>query len=129
MFLNTQARLTSSFRRKALQLVSKTKFLPQLHLGHHSLQCSIGTHSSTGTCLHSFSTESKTPKKKSKFIPRKSAVQLTEKARTFFKALLESNPEKAGVILNYDQSSTGEPRMVFSFDFVNKEGISGLDEG
>lgn len=56
-------------------------------------------------------------------------MQLTEKARTFFKALLESNPEKAGVILNYDQSSTGEPRMVFSFDFVNKEGISGLDEG
>ena len=69
------------------------------------------------------------PRRKRQFIPRKAAVKLTDRARTFFKALLESNPEKLGVILNYQQASSGQPRMVFSFGFVTKDQISPEDEG
>ena len=68
-------------------------------------------------------------KKKHKFVPRKAAVQLTENARLFFRKLLEANPNKAGIILNYHQASTGEPRMVFSFDFVTKDQLGPEDEG
>jgi hypothetical protein len=71
----------------------------------------------------------KTKRKKKIFLPRKAAVQMTEKARTFFKKLLDMNPEKAGVMLNYGQSSSGEPRMVYSFDFVSKEQLDPQDEG
>lgn len=77
----------------------------------------------------SSSSSNKRRKKKSKFIPRKAAVQLTEKARTLFKRLLESNPSKDGILLNYQQSSTGEPRMVFSFSFVTKDQLVEEDEG
>jgi hypothetical protein len=58
-------------------------------------------------------------------------VALTPKARNFFRALLEStsDPEIVGIILNYHQSSSGEPRMVFSFDFVKADQLSSLDEG
>jgi hypothetical protein len=66
------------------------------------------------------------------FVPRIAAVQLTEKARTFFKALLSNppRPEIIGVMLNYDQSKTGEPRMVFSFSFVTAKDIDPMyDEG
>jgi hypothetical protein len=58
-------------------------------------------------------------------------VQLTDKARTFFKALLAQppRPEIIGVMLNYDQSKTGEPRMVFSFSFVTASDIAEQDEG
>lgn len=73
--------------------------------------------------------ETKTKRKQKIFIPRKAAVQMTEKARTFFKKLLDMNPEKAGVMLNYGQSSSGEPRMVYSFDFVTKENLDPGDEG
>ena len=69
------------------------------------------------------------PRRKRQFIPRKAAVTLTDRARTFFQALLESNPEKIGVILNYQQASSGQPRMVFSFAFVTKDQISPEDEG
>ena len=58
-------------------------------------------------------------RKKKRFIPRKAAVQLTPKAREFFKKLLESDPTKKGILLDYHQASSGEPRMVFSFKFVN----------
>lgn len=68
-------------------------------------------------------------RKKKKFIPRKAAVTLTERARTFFKALLENSPDKAGVILNYNQASSGQPRMVFSFGFVTKDQLTPDDEG
>jgi hypothetical protein len=64
-----------------------------------------------------------------RFVPRKAAVQLTEQARIFFKRLLEANPEKAGVSLNYHQASSGEPRMVFSFSFALSEELSPEDEG
>lgn len=60
------------------------------------------------------------PRRRKEFVPRKAAVELTERARLFFKKLL-SNPPRAeiiGLLLNYDQSTTGEPRMVFSFSFV-----------
>jgi hypothetical protein len=72
------------------------------------------------------------PKKKKKkvFIPRKAAVTLTEKARKFFRLLLENSPDETiGIMLHFDQSKTGEPRMVFSFDFVTLEGIGPDDEG
>jgi hypothetical protein len=71
-------------------------------------------------------------KSRRSFVPSKAAVQLTEKARKFFKLLLE-NPPRSGVIgimLNYDQSQSGEPRMVFSFSFVTAEEIDpDQDEG
>lgn len=69
------------------------------------------------------------PRRKRQFIPRKAAVELTDRARTFFKAILTSNPEKDGIILNYQQASSGQPRMVFSFGFVTKDQISPEDEG
>ena len=66
------------------------------------------------------------------FIPRKAAVKLTDKARSFFKVLLKEPPRKdvIGIMLNYDQSKTGEPRMVFSFSFVTANEIDfDQDEG
>ena len=58
----------------------------------------------------------KTKRTKKIFVPRKAAVQMTEKARTFFKKLLAMNPEKAGVMLNYGQSSSGEVRTTATRD-------------
>jgi hypothetical protein len=65
----------------------------------------------------------------SKFIPRKAAVQLSERARVLFQKLLTSKPGKDGILLNYHQSSSGEPRMVFSFQFVTKDELVEEDEG
>lgn len=64
-----------------------------------------------------------------KFVPRKAAVKLTEKARTLFQKLIENHPTKDGILLDYKQSSTGEPRMVFSFSFVSKDELHERDEG
>ena len=75
---------------------------------------------------------SKATLKKRAFVPRKAAVQLTEKARKFFKLLLEHPPRQdiIGIMLNYGQPRSGEPRMVFSFDFVTAEDVDlGQDEG
>ena len=74
-------------------------------------------------------TRQKKKGKKHNFVPKKAAVQMTKQAREFFRKLVEMKPEKAGVMLNYDQSKTGEPRMVFSFDFVTKEQLHPRDEG
>ena len=71
----------------------------------------------------------KSPNKRKKFVPRKAAVELTEKARMLFKKLLENHPSRDGILLNYNQSSTGEPRMVFSFSFVNQDDLDEQDEG
>jgi hypothetical protein len=68
-------------------------------------------------------------RKKKRIIPRKAAVELTEKARTLFQKLLDNQPTKDGILLNYKQSATGEPRMVFSFSFVSKEDLDDQDEG
>ena len=54
---------------------------------------------------------------------------MTDKARTFFKALLANNPQRDGIILNYQQASSGQPRMVFSFRFVTKDELTEEDEG
>lgn len=84
--------------------------------------------------LRHFTSESKRVVRKAghSFVPRKAPVALTETARTFFKALLETKQEDddvAGILLNYQQSSSGEPRMVFSFDFVKKSELGPDDEG
>jgi len=68
-------------------------------------------------------------RKRRKFIPRKAAVELTDKARTFFRALLANNPQSDGIMLNYQQASSGQPRMVFSFGFVTKDELTEEDEG
>ena len=68
-------------------------------------------------------------RKRRKFIPRKAAVELTDKARTFFRALLANNPQRDGIMLNYQQASSGQPRMVFSFGFVTKDELTEEDEG
>lgn len=68
-------------------------------------------------------------KGRKKFVPRKAAVKLTDKARTLFKKLLENQPSRDGILLNYNQSSSGQPRMVFSFSFVSKDELHEQDEG
>jgi hypothetical protein len=75
------------------------------------------------------------PKKASKkthsFIPKKAPVSMTETTRKFFKALLkskESDTDIVGIMLNYHQSSSGEPRMVFGFDFVRANQLDKNDE-
>jgi hypothetical protein len=65
------------------------------------------------------------------FIPRKAPLLLTETARKFFKALLkgkEDDKNVIGIMLNYHQSSTGEPRMVFAFYFVRADQLGKNDE-
>lgn len=79
-----------------------------------------------------FARPSKATKKKHAFVPRKAAVKLTDKAREFFKTLLDNPPRKdiVGVMLNYGQPQSGEPRMVFSFQFVTADEIDwDQDEG
>jgi hypothetical protein len=71
-------------------------------------------------------------KKLHEFVPRKAAVQLTERARLFFRSLLQNPPREniVGIMLNYHQSQSGEPRMVFSFAFVTEQEVDpSLDEG
>lgn len=43
--------------------------------------------------------------------------------------LLKNNPSSAGIMLNYEQATNGQPRMVFSFDFVAADKLSPTDEG
>lgn len=67
-----------------------------------------------------------------KYIPRKAAVKLTDNARDMFTKLLNDppRPEIIGIMLNYDQSKSGEPRMVYNFQFVTNNDINyELDEG
>ena len=76
-------------------------------------------------------------------IPKKAPVNLTPKARQFFKALLQNKiqnnndsinndkndaEEIVGILLQYQQSKTGEPRMVFTFDFVTQSQLGKKDE-
>jgi len=94
----------------------------------------------TNTSSSDLSTKSKTdtkPKMKKaarkprQFIPPKAAIQLTSRARTFCRELLEntSNPEIGGIMLRFQQSASGEPRMVFSFDFIMARDLGSDDEG
>lgn len=79
--------------------------------------------------------------KKRSFVPQKAPVKLTPKARQFFKGLLEHQKQSSatenksensdtiiGIMLRYRQSTTGEPRMVYTFDFVTAQDISNQDE-
>lgn len=56
---------------------------------------------------------------------RKDPVKLTETARSIFNMLLDNKPrnEIIGIMLNYNQSKTGEPRMVFSFNYVTSNEV------
>jgi len=67
----------------------------------------------------------KKKKRRRMFVPQNAAVKLTDKARLFFKKLLKNAPNKdvIGIMLNYTQSSTGQFRMVFSFNFVTEKDI------
>ena len=79
-----------------------------------------------------FARPSKATRKKHEFIPRKAAVALTDKARKLFKSILDDPPRKGvvGIMLNYGQPKSGEPRMVFSFQFVTADEIDwDQDEG
>lgn len=84
---------------------------------------------------------STTSKKRKKIIPKRAPVKLTPKARKFFKDLIDmktkskenenSNKNEnviAGIILKYQQSNTGQPRMVFTFDYVAQNELSDRDE-
>ena len=73
-------------------------------------------------------TESK-PKRRA-IVARKPAISLTPKSRKFFQALLEydTRDDIAGIMLRYQQHGGGEPRMVFSFDFVTKDKVDPMDE-
>lgn len=67
-----------------------------------------------------------------KYIPRKAAVKLTENSRAIFKKMLQDPPRSniIGIMLNYEQSKSGEPRMVYNFQFVTSADINDeLDEG
>lgn len=90
------------------------------------------------------------PKAKRSFIPRKAPVKLTPPARKFFKILIEQKLKQEdqlkvggngdgvdndkppspyiGIMLKYQQSNTGEPRMVYTFDYVTQDQISSQDE-
>ena len=85
---------------------------------------------------------------RSRIRPRKPAVQLTPHAITFFKRLftqiqndtkVDSSVEQQeeneknlnpllGFRLMYQQSQSGQPRMVFTFDVIRKNQIGPLDE-
>jgi len=63
-------------------------------------------------------------------MPRKAAVQLTDRARTFFHQLLADppRPEVIGVQLQYETSRVAAPRMAFTFRFVTTAEVGPYDE-
>lgn len=92
---------------------------------------------------HIRSVANKSITSKLKAPPRKAAVNLTPSSRTFFKNILtqklanissddnDSDDKKkiTGIMLNFQQSLTGQPRMVFTFEFVAQEDLDENDEG
>lgn len=68
-----------------------------------------------------------------KFVSPKAPVNLTPSSRQYFKKLLSlktsSSPDIIGVMLKYQQSLSGEPRMVFTFEFVREKDLEEDDEG
>jgi len=63
-------------------------------------------------------------------MPRKAAVQLTDRSRTFFQQLLANppRPEVIGVQLQYETSRVAAPRMAFTFRFVTADDVGPYDE-
>lgn len=88
----------------------------------------VVTNTSSSDCRD---TKPKMKKNARQFIPPKAAIKLTSRARIFCRELLEntSNPEIAGIMLRFQQSASGEPRMVFSFDFVKVGDLGKDNEG
>ena len=72
----------------------------------------------------------KNPLQRRSLVSRKDPVEITDLGRNFFITVLKttSRPDIAGVMLRYQQHSSGDPRMVFSFDLVTSEDIHKLDE-
>lgn len=98
----------------------------------NGVYCARPTSQIDRNSLRHFASEKKIVRKAThQFVPRKAPVSLTETARKFFKSITETKQEGevAGIILNYHQSSSGEPRMVFSFDFVKTSELGPDDEG
>jgi len=88
-----------------------------------------------GNCVNQLRLLSTLSKKGRIAIPRKAPIKFTSKARKFFKSLLEhkiksngSDDAIVGIMLKYKQSQTGEPRMVYTFDFVKQNQITKRDE-
>lgn len=78
-----------------------------------------------------FQKEKEESPKRRRIVMRKPPVTLTDTARSFFQKLLQSPPRDnvIGIMLDYHQSTSGEPRMVYSFRFVNAKDIDDkLDE-
>eukprot|EP00521_Asterionellopsis_glacialis_P008081 CAMPEP_0195288546 /NCGR_PEP_ID=MMETSP0707-20130614/5177_1 /TAXON_ID=33640 /ORGANISM="Asterionellopsis glacialis, Strain CCMP134" /LENGTH=151 /DNA_ID=CAMNT_0040348435 /DNA_START=400 /DNA_END=855 /DNA_ORIENTATION=- len=64
--------------------------------------------------------QKRTKKKRQRiFIPSKAPVALTPASREFFKRLVENTQKH--VLLEYQMSQTGEPRMVFTFTLLTEE--------
>ena len=84
----------------------------------------------TGTISDKGKTQEKRPRRPLKVVPLKPAVDVAPKARQFFIQLLRDppRPEICGVRLSYKQASSGEPRMVFSFEFVTPDQLDKFDE-
>lgn len=146
------SRIATSCYKTTRRVVRRSEKRPVMSLGARTNRPPTQTTSSFPTTTMFFSTSSdggtsnksspfastssssqsmKRPRRKLKFVPQKAAVALTPKARNFFRALLETNtdPNVVGIMFNYNQSSTGEPRMVFSFDFAKKDQLTEQDEG
>jgi hypothetical protein len=86
----------------------------------------------SSSIIENSNVSSKGKKRRRTFVPRIAAVQLTEKARLLFKKLLDNpvRPDIIGIMLNYDQSKSGEPRMVYTFQFVTDKDVDyEQDEG
>lgn len=69
-----------------------------------------------------------------RFIPRKAAIELTPKARKIFQQLLKNRSSSnnngcGGIILKLQHSTSGQPRMVFTFGFIDQTDVSDTDEG
>jgi hypothetical protein len=65
------------------------------------------------------------------FIPIKSAINVTPKAREYLKLLIANSPKERtkGIMINYGQGSDGSPRMVFTFNFLADDYVvNSLDE-
>lgn len=65
------------------------------------------------------------------FIPIKSAINVTPKAREYLKLLIANSPKERtkGIMINYEQGSDGSPRMVFTFNFLADDYVvNSLDE-
>jgi hypothetical protein len=123
-----QRRFFTSGTRPALLAAASSPFDPDTKTRLQSPFAGGGPGQTTHTTPTQHSQNPPTRRRRKEFVPRKAAVELTERARLFFQKLLSHPPraEIIGILLNYDQSTTGEPRMVFSFSFVTAQDLERL---